>query len=299
MTQPAISRPSASPKTRYWYWRGWRIRYQVFPAVTAPASHQPPLLLLHGFGASSGQWRHNALALAADRTVYTLDLLGFGQSQKASTVFTVSLWSQQVYDFWKLWIGCPAVLVGHSLGALVALNTVVTYPDIAQRLVMLTLPAAREELLSGWVESTSRWAERLFSTPLLIRPLFQLVRRPGIIRAALRGVYQAQDRVDADLVEQFVQPTTDRGAARTLCYLVRSRTELQFSPETKKLVPQLTIPSLLLWGQADRIIPLSWGEQIAPLNDHIELVIVPEVGHCLYDEKPELINQQILTWLGQ
>lgn len=257
----------------------------------------PPLLLLHGFGASLEQWRDNLADLAQHRTVYALDLLGFGDSEKAATLFNADLWSDQVQDFWQTWIDRPVVLLGHSLGALVALNTTVRQPEMVERLVLLTLPAAREELLSGWMESLSRGAERLFSTPLLIRPLFQIFRRPGVIRGALRQIYQRRDRVDDALVQQFVSPTADRGAARTLCYLVRSRTELQFTPETKKLVPQLTVPTLLLWGQADRVIPLSWGEQIAPLNPFVTLQVIPQVGHCAYDDDPTCLNQQILQWL--
>lgn len=286
----------AIAQQRYWYWRGWRIRYQVL-TTTAAQAELPPLLLLHGFGASLEQWRDNVAELAQHRTVYALDLLGFGDSQKAATIFNTDLWSDQVHDFWQAWIGRPVILLGHSLGALVALNNAVRHPASVERLVLLTLPAAREELLSGWMESLSRGAERLFSTPLLIRPLFQLFRRPGVIRGALRNIYQQPDRVDDLLVQQFLKPTAERGAARTLCYLVRSRTELQFTPETKKLVPQLTMPTLLLWGQADRVIPLAWGEQIAPLNPLLTLQIVPNVGHCAYDDEPTLINQQILNWL--
>lgn len=290
--------PLPITQDRYWYWRGWRIRYQVTRSPTA-AIAEPPMLLLHGFGASLEQWRDNIAALAQHRTVYALDLLGFGDSQKAATVFNTDLWSAQVYDFWQAWIGRPIVLVGHSLGALVALNNAVTTPDMVERLIMLTLPAAREELLSGWMESMSRMAERLFSTPLLIRPIFQIFRRPGVIRGALRGIYQRSHRVDEGLVRQFVKPTEDYGAARTLCYLVRSRTELQFTPETKKLVPQLAAPTLLLWGADDRVIPLSWGQQVAPLNPHVTLQVIPEAGHCLYDDEPDTINQAILTWLQQ
>ncbi|MEM9004142.1 MAG: alpha/beta fold hydrolase [Cyanobacteria bacterium P01_F01_bin.86] len=284
-------------KKRYWYWRGWKIRYWMLPATQPVAPSAPPILLLHGFGASLEQWSSNLSALAQQRTVYALDLLGFGDSQKAATTFSADLWSAQVHDFWELWIGCPVLLVGHSLGSLVALNTAVLYPNAINRLVLLTLPAAREELLSGWLESVSRNMERVFSTPLLIRPLFRFVRQPWVIRKVLQGVYQRPDQVDAALVDQYVRPTDDRGAARTLCYLVRSRTELQFTPATKVLLNQLTVPTLLLWGDRDRVIPLAWGEQLAPLNSQVTFIVVPEVGHCLYDEKPETINHHILSWL--
>lgn len=283
--------------SRYWYWRGWRIRYAVLSAACPSSPAKPPLLLLHGFGASLEQWRYNLHPLAQNRTVYALDLLGFGDSQKAATILSTDLWSAQVYDFWTLWVRSPVVLAGHSLGALVALNTAVTYPDMTAQLVLLTLPAAREELLSGWLESWSRSMERLFSTPVLIRLVFQIVRQPWVIRRALQSIYRIPAVVDAELVNQFVQPTRDRGAARTLCYLVASRTQLQFAPRTQQLIPQLTVPTLLLWGQADNVIPLAWGERIAPLNPRVTLTVVAGAGHCLYDEVPAIVNDHILTWL--
>lgn len=293
---PDVSAPLL--KNRYWYWRGWRVHYQVVPAINSQ-QEEAPLLLLHGFGSSLEQWRDNIAVLAQNRTVYALDLLGFGDSQKAATVFNTDLWSAQVHDFWQTWIEVPVVLVGHSLGSLVALDVAVAEPVMVERLIMLTLPAAREELLSGWMETLSRMAERLFSTPLLIRPIFQILRQPNVIRRVLKSIYQHPNRVDEALVRQFIKPTTDYGAARSLCYLVRSRTEIQFTPETKKLVPHLTMPTLLLWGQADSVIPPTWGEQIAPLNPQVTLRIIPQVGHCLYDDEPDIINQQILDWLEE
>ena len=299
MTSTVSATSLAIAQMRYWYWRGWRIRYWVLPAAEPSTEPVPPVLMLHGFGASLNQWRDNFSELARHRPVYALDLLGFGDSEKASTVFGADLWSAQVHDFWETWIGCPVVLVGHSLGGLVALNNAVTYPEMVQQLVLLTLPAAREELLTGWIEQVSRNMERLFSTPLLIRPLFQFVRQSWVIRGVLRSLYRPLERVDAELVCQYVKPTHDRGAARTLCYLVKSRTELQFTPRTKTLIAQLNAPTLLLWGALDKVIPLSWGKQIAPLNPLVTFQVLPNVGHCAFDEEPTQINRMILDWLQE
>ncbi|ASC72571.1 Alpha/beta hydrolase [Halomicronema hongdechloris C2206] len=281
---------------RSWYWRGWRIRYSFL--VAARATDRPPILLLHGFGASLGQWRRTLAPLAQQHPVYALDLLGFGGSAKAATTFGTDLWVEQVHDFWCHWLGEPVVLMGHSLGALVALTAAITYPEMCDRIVLLTLPAARQELLPGWLEAIARPLERTFSTPLLIRPLFGVVRQPWLLRAVLRNLYSRPERVDAALVDSFARPPRERGAARTLCYLVRSRTNTHFSPATRPLVQQLYHPTLLLWGQADQVIPPQWGRQVTCLNDHVTLVELPNAGHFLYDEYPDQVNQAILDWLG-
>ncbi|NJL86282.1 MAG: alpha/beta fold hydrolase [Leptolyngbyaceae cyanobacterium SM1_1_3] len=283
---------------RIWFWRGWRIRYTYLRPASPAAAAATPILLLHGFGASLQQWRDNLLPLSQHHPIYALDLLGFGASEKAATRFGTDLWVEQVIDFWQTWLGRPVILLGHSLGALVALAATTTHPEMVDRLIMLTLPAARQELLTGW---SGQWASRFedwFSTPLLIRPLFQLAQRSWLIRAVLRSIYTRPERVDADLVASFVRPAAERGAARTLMYLVKSRTDERFSPATQDLLLQVRVPTLLLWGQADRVIPISWGRQVAGLNAVVELQELPQLGHCLYDECPEQVNQAICGWLA-
>ena len=284
---------------RIWRWRGWRIRYTFIRPDDDAANNTPPILLLHGFASSLEQWRNNLYPLSVNHPVYAIDLLGFGGSQKAASLLSADLWAKQVHDFWRALIGRPVILLGHSLGALVALSAAATYPEMVKRLVMLTLPAARQEMLSGWVQTVATAMERQFSSPLLIRPIFYFMRQPNIIRAVMKGLYTKPERVDQPLVSLFTQPTQDRGAARTLCYLVRSRTNPNFSPITKALLSKVTVPTLLLWGKEDRVIPPAWGRNVAPVNSHLQLVELPNAGHFLYDEFPERVNSIILDWLKQ
>ena len=71
---------------RDWVWRGWQTRYTYVrpPEIN---SQTKPLILLHGFGASIGHWRHNLEVLGQYHTVYALDMLGFGASEKAAANF--------------------------------------------------------------------------------------------------------------------------------------------------------------------------------------------------------------------
>ncbi|HEY9642112.1 MAG TPA: alpha/beta fold hydrolase, partial [Coleofasciculaceae cyanobacterium] len=178
------SQPVRLGAQRDWIWRGWRVRYTFKRAAT----DQPPILFLHGFGASLVQWQENLLPLSQSHPVYALDLVGFGASEKADTAYRVGLWVDQVYEFWRTFIGVPIVLVGHSLGGLVALTATVAYPEMVQNLVLFTLPAARQELLQGSLQSFMGQIESFFTSPLVIRPLFRLVRRPRIIRSILKAV---------------------------------------------------------------------------------------------------------------
>jgi pimeloyl-ACP methyl ester carboxylesterase len=124
---------------RDWVWRGWQTRYTY---IRPGQNHQKatPLILLHGFGASIGHWRHNLEVLGTQHTVYALDMLGFGASEKAPANYSVQLWVEQVYDFWKTFIRQPVVLIGNSTGSLISLAAAATHPDMVEGVVMMSLP---------------------------------------------------------------------------------------------------------------------------------------------------------------
>jgi pimeloyl-ACP methyl ester carboxylesterase len=293
--QNSLSHPPLGAQ-RHWIWRGWQVRYTHI----RNGQDAPPILFLHGFGSALNQWQENLVPLSQGRTVYALDLVGFGGSEKAAAPYKVSFWVEQIYEFWQTFIGQPIVLVGHSLGALVALAAAATHPQMAQNLVLITLPAARQELLPtlpAWIQSIAGEAESFFASPLLIQPLFALIRQPRVIRAVLKALYVNPERVTDALVESFAAPGRDRGAAQTLSRLTKARTQNDFTPLTKTLLSQVQIPILVLWGSEDRVIPLSWGRQLPGLNSGLTLVEIPQGGHCAYDECADRVNQEILAWL--
>ncbi|MEL6552941.1 MAG: alpha/beta fold hydrolase [Cyanobacteria bacterium J06621_11] len=281
---------------RIWYWRGWRVRYTHLVS-SADVQNETPLLLIHGAGSSLEQWRENLTEFAKERPVYALDLLGFGGSQKVATELSSDLWVEQVADFWQTFLRKPMFLMGHSLGALVALQTATSYPQQVSRLIMLTLPAAREEL-GGAAANVGAVVEGWFATPLFVRPLFRFVRQRWLIRTALRAIAQKPEKVDTALVDSFVRPTRDRGAARMFCYLVKSRTSKGFSPLTKDLIAKLEIPTLLLWGKRDRIIPISWSRYVNTLTHHLTFIEVEQAGHFFYDELASEMHSLIDQWLS-
>ncbi|NJL21208.1 MAG: alpha/beta fold hydrolase [Leptolyngbyaceae cyanobacterium SM1_3_5] len=255
------------------------------------------MLMLHGFGAALTQWRSNLLPLSEHHSVYAIDLLGFGASEKAAATYNVALWVEQVYEFWQTFIRRPIVLVGHSLGALVALTAASQHPEMVQGLALMTLPAARQELLSGKMQAIAGRLESWLAQPFLIRPVFQMLRRPAILRSILKLAYANADRVTEELIESFTLPTLDRGAARVFARLSQARTRSDFSLETRSLLPQVQVPILLMWGEGDRVIPLTWGRQLVSLHADLKMVEIPDAGHCVYDECSDRVNQELLDWV--
>jgi pimeloyl-ACP methyl ester carboxylesterase len=282
---------------RDWVWRGWQVRYSYIRSPHPEAHELPPILLLHGFGASLTQWQENLLPLSQSRTVYALDLVGFGASEKAPAAYNVGFWVDQVYEFWRTFINRPIALIGHSLGALVALTAAAAYPELAENLILITLPASRQEVLPKWLQPTVSRIEGWFSSPLVIGPLFRLIARPPVVRSILKLAYVNHSRITEELIESFLIAGRDRGAARAFSRLSQARTRYDFCLDTRDLLDRVKLPILVLWGEGDRVIPLTWGRQLPDLHSNLRLVEIPDAGHCPYDEASDRVNAEILNWL--
>lgn len=302
---------------RDWIWRGWRVHYTfrrcgdpqgatkspIFEVQEPLGSNSPvPLIFLHGFGASMAHWRHNLSAFSHSHPVYALDLLGFGCSEKAIAPYDVSLWTELVHDFWQTFIRRPTIWVGNSIGSLIALATVAKYPKTAKGLVMLSLPdpAAQADLLPGWMVPPVELIQSWVASPIILRPIFYLVRQPSVISRWVKLAYHNQDSVTEELIHILSTPPQDRGAARAFIILFEIMGSSKLGPPVRSLFPQVKVPILLLWGKQDRLIPLKLAKPHLYLeyNPHIKLVELEGAGHCPHDECPERVNREIWEWIN-
>ncbi|MDB9536292.1 alpha/beta fold hydrolase [Dolichospermum planctonicum CS-1226] len=285
---------------RDWVWRGWQTRYTYIRPVKDRRG-QTPLILLHGFGASIGHWRHNLEVLGKHNTVYALDMIGFGASEKAATNYNVELWVEQVYDFWKTFIGQPVVLVGNSIGSLISLVAAATHADMVKGIVMISLPdpSLEQEMIPTAFKPVVRGIKSIFTSRLILKPIFYFVRRPSVLRRWAGLAYAHPEAISDELIDILAGPPQDRGSARAFRALFKATTEANFSPSVKKILPNLTIPMLLIWGKKDRFVPPKLADQFLRYNEKLELVYLENVGHCPHDESPEQVNEAILDWIGR
>ncbi|MDD1420240.1 alpha/beta fold hydrolase [Dolichospermum sp. ST_sed1] len=284
---------------RDWVWRGWQTRYTY---IRPPHNYAKttPLILLHGFGASIGHWRHNLEVLGKSHTVYALDMIGFGASEKAATNYNVELWVEQVYDFWKTFIGQPVVLVGNSIGSLISLVAAANHPDMVQGIVMMSLPdpTLEQEMISTALQPLVSGIKSIFTSRLILKPLFYFIRRPSVLRPWASLAYANPEAITDELIDILAGPPQDRGSARAFRALFKATTGVNFSPSVKKILPNLTIPMLLIWGKKDRFVPPQLANQFVGYNEKLQLLYLEDVGHCPQDESPEQVNQAILDWIG-
>jgi len=296
-----------------WSWNGHAIGWSLMGEADAPLA----VLLIHGFGANTEHWRFNQPVLAEAAPTYAIDLLGFGRSdqprarlkdepeQPGAVHYGFDLWGQQVADFCRRVIRRPVLLVGNSIGGVVALRTAhlleetpgpspcrsVVLIDCAQRLMddkqLTTQPA--------WMA----WIRPLLKTMVrqrwLSTALFRNAARPGVIRSVLKQAYPSGHNIDDALVDLLVQPARRAGAAEAFRGFINLFDD-HLAPD---LMQKLTLPVHLIWGQRDPWEPLPeaqrWAETLACVQ---YLNVIPDAGHCPHDEAPELVNPLLLERLA-
>ena len=268
------------------------------------ANAEEAVLLIHGFGANTNHWRFNQPVLAEEAPTYAVDLLGFGRSDQprarlkdepvsADAVhYGFDLWGQQVADFCDAVVQRPVLLVGNSIGGVVALRAAqllgeqcrgVVLIDCAQRLMddkqLATQPA--------WMA----WIRPLLKTMVrqrwLSTALFRNAARPGVIRSVLKQAYPSGANVDDDLVDLLFKPTQREGAAEAF----RGFINLFDDYLAPQLMEDLAVPVDLIWGERDPWEPIAEAQHWAQtLNCVRSLSVINNAGHCPHDEKPGQLN---------
>ena len=274
----------------------------------------PPIVLIHGFGASSSHWRHNAAALAAaGYQVFSLDLIGFGRSDQPGLNRHFSLdnrlWSRQLATFLEEVVQQPAVLVGNSLGGLTALTTAALRPELVKAAVAAPLPDPT--LLRPLPKQQSRWLERLRAITvtaicrlLPLELIVPLIARTPLLRAGLQGAYQRSIQSDRELLTLISQPALRMTAARSLRAMSVGMALRPRNATAPVLLQRLKTmrnapPVLLIWGRQDRFVPLMIGELIQSQHPWVELRVIENAGHCPHDETPESFHLELLHWLDR
>ncbi|WP_448571145.1 alpha/beta fold hydrolase [Trichothermofontia sp.] len=279
----------------YCTWRGQRLYYVQ---AGTPRSPHPPLLLVHGFGASTDHWRKTIAGLQDEFEIWAIDLLGFGRSAKPNWSYSGDLWRDQLHDFITDVIRRPVILVGNSLGGYVSLCVAAQRPESACGLVLLNSagPFSDSEPTpppSPWQTLLRQSLRTLFQQDWVSYLIFQYTRRRSTIRKTLRKVYVDQTAVTDQLVEDIYRPSCDRGAAQVFAAVFRTP-QGEF---VDTLLHDLSHPLLLLWGEGDPWMNVA--QRSARFRQHypqLQEYFLP-AGHCPHDEIPDRVNQHLRDWV--
>jgi 4,5:9,10-diseco-3-hydroxy-5,9,17-trioxoandrosta-1(10),2-diene-4-oate hydrolase len=235
-----------------------------------------PLVIIHGGGDGARAWLKNAEELSKYYTIHIPDLPGFGCSQSANDRFHLSEYVAFIDDFSSA-LGIKRFhLMGHSIGGGIALHYALKFPQNVKGLV----------LVSSWclgIEA-ALWV-RLLSHPALSRSLGEA----GI--AVLKGVKWLARLFYAPF--RFANPITR-------VKMDIGKTMITFKGQTTVLLnrlSELTVPTLLVWGAGDNVVPAAHAYVAAELIPDCRLHIFEGCGHNVYRQKVDEFSRLLTNFL--
>ena len=253
----------------------------------------PPLLLIHGFGASTFTWRFVAPELAKSHRVIAVDLKGFGQSDKPfdgrySVYDQAELLAQLIEDKDLR----DLTLVGHSFGGgvalLLALEANQRLDGRITRLVLLDSIAFPQNIPVFF---------RLLDVPLVSQIGVRMVPPSVQARVALQIAYFDDSKIDPEEIELYAAPLKTAAGNHAIIYSARQIVPEDIA-ELSERYKTIELPTLILWCDHDRIVPLEVGIKLRRTLPNSTLRLVEECGHMPQEEQPASTLALIKGFIG-
>jgi len=235
-------------------------------------STRPPLVCVHGAGSSSVVWMEVVRRLSPQRRVVAIDLPGHGQSDRwhAPDDVTIAMYRDAVGTVCAQLKVERAILMGHSMGALIALDAAAAWPERVAGLILVNggvrLPVAPEVFvkLTGDFTRFGKWLARVVWSPATPR---DVIERWGTL------AFTAEQEItlaDFRAVERY-----DGAQAAT----------------------RVRAPTLVLGGEDDLMTPPRLTRELAAAITGARAVVVPEAGHMIVQEQPERFFAEVESFL--
>ena len=248
------------------------------------AGEGPPIVLIHGITSSARTWREVMPGLAEKHTVIALDLPGHGRSGKPRSDYSLGNYASGIRDLLSVLDIGRVTVVGHSLGGGVAMQFGYQFPNRLARLVLVDSGGLGNEVALYLRAATLPGAEYvipvLFSSParFTARAVGRALGWLGVKSSAnTRGLTEGMESLgDSDTRRAFVH--TARSVIDPRGQRVDARDRLYLSEG---------VPTMLIWGEKDRVIPMTHGQQAHELMPHSRFEILPGAGHFSHNDDPE------------
>jgi pimeloyl-ACP methyl ester carboxylesterase len=253
----------------------------------------PPLLLIHGFGASTYTWRHVAPELAKNYRVIAVDLKGFGQSDKPfdgrySVYDQAELLAQLIEDKDLR----DLTLVGHSFGGgvalLLALEANRRLDGRITRLVLLDSIAYPQNIPVFF---------RLLDVPLVSQLGVRMVPPSVQTRVALQIAYFDDSKIDPQEIELYAAPLKTAAGKHAIIHSARQIVPEDIA-ELSERYKTIELPTLILWCDHDRIVPLEVGIKLRRTLPNSTLRLIEDCGHMPQEEQPASTLALIKGFIG-
>ncbi len=298
------------PENHLWQWQGLDVAWNLEgEKINSPIS----IVLIHGFGACKEHWRNNQSALSQYAPCFAIDLIGFGNSSQPKAklksnpqnqigfTYNFDNWSNQINDFCNEVVKTPVLLVGNSIGSVIALRASQLLKQNCRGVVLAGCATrALDDKRLKEQPQILRWTRPLLKT--LVRQrwlsinLFRNASSPGVIKKVLKQAYPSGTNVDDALLELLQKPSKREGAPEAFHGFINLFDD-HLAPQ---LLVNLSVPVYLIWGEKDPWEPVSEAKKwIKTFSCIRSLEIISDVGHCPHDEAPEDVNRLLVKVIQQ
>jgi pimeloyl-ACP methyl ester carboxylesterase len=265
----------------------------------------PPMVLVHGLGGSYENWLGVGAQLAEHARVLALDLPGFGRTPPAGRAITVAACQRSLHGFLKAAVGEPVILVGNSMGGLIAMMQAAREPASVAGLVLVAPaqprgPGVRIEL--GVQALFALYAIPVVA-PWFLRNRAARLGPEGLVAELLRLLCTDGSRVPEAIRHAHVELTRARletmpWAHRAFISATRSMLAQILRPRGYyRMVEGIVTPTLLIHGRDDRLVPLASSQALLRRQPNWSLEVFDDIGHVPQLESPARFVDAVLRWL--
>jgi pimeloyl-ACP methyl ester carboxylesterase len=249
------------------------------------------VILLHGLNCHVEFWEKNIAALAQEHSVFAVDIVGFGRTDKPAIAYTFQQMADFVLDFMNAMNIDKASLVGHSMGGGITMMVAARAPDRVEKIVLVD---------SSGLGKRMSLMVRLLTLPVIGEVLTKPSRQ-GVVRQMQMCLYDHSQASD-DFIDRAAAigklPDIQRSVLSVLrggCNIfgMKKKVVTDFS----ECIKRISAPILVIWGRQDRINPFSDGEAAVERMGDVRLHIIDQAHHFPQIDKPREFNATVLDFL--
>lgn len=262
---------------------GINIYYEDYPQST----EKPVIVLIHGFLSSTFSYRRLIPLLQPNYRVIALDLPPFGKSDKSiKFLYSYQNVANTVVEFIKKLKLANVFLVGHSMGGQIALHVARQNPELVQKIILLSS--------AGYMKKSPN--KLIFSSylPFFHKFVKYQLAKQGVL-SNLKNVVYDHSLIDEEMVNGYTEPFFHEQIFMALTRMIRDR-EGDLEPEDLR---KIEVPSLLIWGEEDKIVPVSIGKKLNKDLKNSSFVSLLKTGHLVPEERPGIVQEHIVEFTSK
>jgi pimeloyl-ACP methyl ester carboxylesterase len=280
---------AAALQERAWFENEAVFGGQIYLRTVGDPEH-PPVVLVHGLGdKASTSWEDLLQRLKHDYFVFTFDLPGFGRSSKQNALYSPVNYARLIHQLTQRILNKPFHLVGHSMGGAISLQYAYDYPASVKTLTLIDAAGILHRL-----------AYTKYLAPLGIDHFFHSYnvfedKKITDLAGVLLSTLEKKTPIDMNLLislEPF-RAKILQGDPNAIAGLALVLNDFSRIPET------IRQPTLIVWGEHDRVTPLRTGYVLESLIPNAELKLIPSAGHIAFLEKPGRFFDMLIPHLEQ